>query len=136
MLSVAGGKWTTFRHIGRTVMKKLEALPGHPLGDDFEPISSLPKKLPLPGVANPRAVAHRLLVDGSAPGPRMAADTARHLATHYGSLAFDIARLANESQELAQRSTRMPPRSGRRSCGPGTTSGPRRRTTCCAAVRR
>jgi glycerol-3-phosphate dehydrogenase len=103
MLSVAGGKWTTFRHIGRTVMQKLEALPGHPLGDDFEPISSLPKKLPLPGVANPRAVAHRLLVDNPAPGPRMAADTAKHLATHYGSLAFDIARLANESPELGQR---------------------------------
>src|SRR6478735_7914859 len=40
MLSVAGGKWTTFRHIGRTVMQKLEALPGAPLGDDFEPISA------------------------------------------------------------------------------------------------
>ncbi len=78
-------------------------LPGHPLGDDFEPIASLPKKLPLPGVANPRAVAHRLLVDGPAPGPRMAADTARHLATHYGSLAFDIARLANDNPELAER---------------------------------
>ncbi|MGP4047450.1 FAD-dependent oxidoreductase [Streptomyces sp. 2A115] len=103
MLSVAGGKWTTFRHIGRTVMKKLEALPGHPLGEDFEPISELPKKLPLPGVANPRAVAHRLLVDGAASGPRMGADTARHLATHYGSLAFDIARLANDNPELAER---------------------------------
>lgn len=33
----------------------------------------------------------------------MAPDTARHLATHYGSLAFDIARLANESPELAER---------------------------------
>ncbi|MFJ2772373.1 FAD-dependent oxidoreductase [Streptomyces sp. NPDC087300] len=103
MLSVAGGKWTTFRHIGRTIMKKLEALPGHPLGDDYEPVSSLPKKLPLPGIANPRAVAHRLLVDGPAPGPRMAADTAKHLATHYGSLSFDIARLANENPELAER---------------------------------
>jgi glycerol-3-phosphate dehydrogenase len=103
MLSVAGGKWTTFRHIGRTVMKKLESLPGRPLGEDFEPISELPKKLPLPGVANPRAVAHRLLVDGPAPGPRMGADTARHLSTHYGSLAFDIARLANDNPELAQR---------------------------------
>jgi glycerol-3-phosphate dehydrogenase len=103
MLSVAGGKWTTFRHIGRTVMQKLEALPGAPLGDDFEPISSLPKRLPLPGVANPRAVAHRLLVDNPAPGPRMAADTAKHLATHYGSLAFDIARLANENPELGER---------------------------------
>ncbi|MFF0385816.1 FAD-dependent oxidoreductase [Streptomyces sp. NPDC004286] len=103
MLSVAGGKWTTFRHIGRTVLKKLEELPGRPLGDDFEPVSELPKRLPLPGVANPRAVEHRLLVDRPAPGPRMGADTARHLATHYGSLAFDIARLANEHPELAER---------------------------------
>lgn len=103
MLSVAGGKWTTFRHIGRTVMNKLAALPGHPLADDMEPISRLPKKLPLPGIANPNAVAHRLLIDGGTPGPRMAADTARHLATHYGSLAFDIARLANEKPALAER---------------------------------
>ncbi|MFF3494179.1 FAD-dependent oxidoreductase [Streptomyces sp. NPDC002795] len=103
MLSVSGGKWTTFRHIGRTVMQKLESLPGHPLGDDYEPIDSLPKKLPLPGVANPRAVAHRLLVDSPAPGPRMGADTAKHLATHYGSLSFDIARLANENPELGER---------------------------------
>ncbi|MGW5237023.1 FAD-dependent oxidoreductase [Streptomyces nodosus] len=103
MLSVAGGKWTTFRHIGRTVMKKLESLPGRPLGQDFEPVSALPKRLPLPGIANPRAVAHRLVADGPAPGPRMAPDTARHLATHYGSLAFDIARLANENPELAAR---------------------------------
>ncbi|MFE4667696.1 FAD-dependent oxidoreductase [Streptomyces sp. NPDC056716] len=103
MLSVAGGKWTTFRHIGRTVMRKLESLPGRPLGEDFEPVATLPRQLPLPGVANPRAVAHRLLTDGPAPGPRMAADTARHLATHYGSLAFDIARLANDNPELARR---------------------------------
>ncbi|MER8091274.1 FAD-dependent oxidoreductase [Streptomyces sp. NPDC058316] len=103
MLSVAGGKWTTFRHIGRTVMNKLAALPGHPLADDMEPMSHLPKKLPLPGIANPNAVAHRLLIDGGTPGPRMAADTARHLATHYGSLSFDIARLANENPALAER---------------------------------
>ncbi len=106
MLSVAGGKWTTFRHIGRTVMNKLAALPGHPLGeydDGLVPISRLPKKLPLPGIANPNAVAHRLLVDGGTPGPRMSADTARHLATHYGSLSFDIARLADEDPALAER---------------------------------
>ncbi|MFE6227441.1 FAD-dependent oxidoreductase [Streptomyces sp. NPDC057854] len=109
MLSVAGGKWTTFRHIGRTIMKKLEALPGHPLGEDYEPVSTLPKRLPLPGIANPNAVAHRLLVDGPAPGPRMAADTAKHLATHYGSLSFDIARMANENPELARRIHRDAP---------------------------
>ncbi|MFD3518805.1 FAD-dependent oxidoreductase [Streptomyces sp. NPDC058657] len=103
MLSVAGGKWTTFRHIGRTVMNKLAALPGHPLGEDMEPISHLPKKLPLPGISNPNAVAHRLLVDGGTPGPRMSPETARHLATHYGSLSFDIARLASDDPALAER---------------------------------
>jgi glycerol-3-phosphate dehydrogenase len=103
MLSVAGGKWTTFRHIGRTVMNKLAELPGHPLGGDMEPMSRLPRHAHLPGFASPPAVAHRLLVDGTGPGPLMAADTARHLATHYGSLAFDIARLANEDPALARR---------------------------------
>lgn len=103
MLSVAGGKWTTFRHIGRTVMDKLAALPGHPLAEDMAPMSHLPRHAPLPGIASPDAVAHRLVVDGVAPGPRMAADTARHLATHYGSLAFEIARLANEDPALAGR---------------------------------
>jgi glycerol-3-phosphate dehydrogenase len=103
MLSVAGGKWTTFRHIGRTVMNKLAALPGHPLADDMEPMNRLPKHAPLPGFASPEAVAHRLLADAGAPGPRMAADTARHLAGHYGSLAIDIARLAGEDPHLAER---------------------------------
>jgi glycerol-3-phosphate dehydrogenase len=103
MLSVAGGKWTTFRHIGRTVLDKLEALPGHPLGSDVEPVSRLPRKLALPGVANPHAVAHRLLIDTGTPGGGMAADTADHLATHYGTLAFDIVRLAYERPELAER---------------------------------
>ncbi|KIF73706.1 glycerol-3-phosphate dehydrogenase [Streptomyces sp. 150FB] len=103
MLSVAGGKWTTFRHIGRTVMNKLADLPGHPLSDHMEPIADLPKKLPLPGISNPKAVAHRLMIDGGGAGPSMAEDTAHHLATHYGSLAFDIVRLANEHPELGER---------------------------------
>ncbi|NEW70963.1 glycerol-3-phosphate dehydrogenase/oxidase [Streptomyces rhizosphaericus] len=103
MLSIAGGKWTTFRHIGRTVMQKLAELPGRPLADDMEPVKQLPRHMPLPGLANPHAVEHRLLVDGGTPGPRMAADTARHLATHYGSLSFDIARLAGGDPALAER---------------------------------
>ncbi len=102
MLSVAGGKWTTYRHIGRTVMKKLAQVPGSPLTEDMEPISSLVRRTPLPGVANPNAVAHRLLVDRE-PGSRMDPLTARHLATHYGSLSFDIARLVNENPELGER---------------------------------
>ncbi|MFD9870054.1 FAD-dependent oxidoreductase [Streptomyces niveus] len=103
MLSVAGGKWTTFRHIGRTVLDKLETLPGRPLGSDIEPTSRLPKMLPLPGIANPQAVTHRLLIDGGAHGDGIARDTAHHLARHYGSLAFDIARLAYERPELRGR---------------------------------
>ncbi|MEU4211158.1 glycerol-3-phosphate dehydrogenase/oxidase [Streptomyces sp. NPDC026206] len=102
MLSVAGGKWTTYRHIGRTVMKKLAQVPGSPLTEDMEPVSSLVRRTPLPGVANPNAVAHRLLVDRD-PGSRMDPLTARHLATHYGSLAFDIARLVNEDPSLGER---------------------------------
>ncbi|MCC3765291.1 glycerol-3-phosphate dehydrogenase/oxidase [Glycomyces sp. TRM65418] len=103
MLSVAGGKWTTFRHIGRTVMKKLSELPGHSLGSEMEPMRNLPHRLPLPGIANPHAVEHRLLSDGGAPLPNLGEDTAKHLATHYGSIAFDITRLAGEHPELAER---------------------------------
>ncbi|MFG2192354.1 FAD-dependent oxidoreductase [Streptomyces sp. NPDC048639] len=102
MLSVAGGKWTTYRHIGRTVMNKLAKLPGAPLTEDMEPVSSLVRRQPLPGIANPNAVAHRLLVDRD-PGVRMDPLTARHLATHYGSLSFDIARLVNEDPALGER---------------------------------
>ncbi|MGP3949016.1 FAD-dependent oxidoreductase [Streptomyces sp. 7N604] len=101
MLSVAGGKWTTYRHIGRTVMNKLAELPGSPLTEDMEPVSSLVRRVPLPGIANPNAVAHRLLVDRE-PGVRMDPLTARHLATHYGSLSFDIARLVNEDPALGE----------------------------------
>ncbi|MET8678667.1 glycerol-3-phosphate dehydrogenase/oxidase [Streptomyces sp. NPDC004647] len=102
MLSVAGGKWTTYRHIGRTVMNKLAQLPGTPLNEDMEPLSRLPRRVPLPGIANPNAVAHRLLVDRE-PGVRMDPLTARQLATHYGSLSFDIARLVNEDPALGER---------------------------------
>lgn len=103
MLSVAGGKWTTFRHIGRTVMAKLARLPGYSLGAEMEPLANLPRRLPLPGIANPHAVAHRLLSDGGSPLTDLGEDTAVHLATHYGSIAFDIARLAGEHPELAER---------------------------------
>ncbi|MBB1252187.1 glycerol-3-phosphate dehydrogenase/oxidase [Streptomyces alkaliterrae] len=102
MLSVAGGKWTTYRHIGRTVLKRLATLPGAPLSDDMQPVSLLPRRLPLPGVANPSAVAHRLLVDRE-PGARLDPRTARHLATHYGSLSFEIARLVAEDPALGER---------------------------------
>lgn len=104
MLSVAGGKWTTYRHIGRAVMDKLAKLPGGSLAQDMEPVGELVRRTPLPGISNPNAVAHRLLVDRErGPGPRMDPLTARQLATHYGSLSFDIARLVNEDPSLGER---------------------------------
>ncbi|MEO3797153.1 glycerol-3-phosphate dehydrogenase/oxidase [Nonomuraea sp. B10E15] len=99
MLSVAGGKWTTYRHIGRHVLDTLARLPGQPLGDDLADI--LPA-VPLPGLASPDAVAMRLWTDRD-PGTRMDPLVARHLATHYGSIAFDLARLIREDPALGER---------------------------------
>jgi glycerol-3-phosphate dehydrogenase len=98
MLSVAGGKWTTYRHIGRTVLEKLKSLPGTGLSED---IADFPRTVPLPGVGAPEAVAHRLLVDRE-PGTRMEPLVARHLAGHYGTLSFDIARLIAEDPSLGE----------------------------------
>ncbi|NUR92172.1 MAG: glycerol-3-phosphate dehydrogenase/oxidase [Nonomuraea sp.] len=99
MLSVAGGKWTTYRHIGKLVVDTLAHLPGRPVGDDLAAI--LPA-MPLPGLASPAAVALRLWSDRE-PGARMDPLIARHLADHYGSLAFDVARLIREEPALGER---------------------------------
>jgi glycerol-3-phosphate dehydrogenase len=101
MLSVAGGKWTTYRHIGRMVLARLARLPGNPVRAEMEPLSRLPRRVPLPGLANPDAVAHRLLGDRE-PGVGLGPRTARHLATHYGSLAFEIAGLVRDDPALGE----------------------------------
>ncbi|WP_129838609.1 glycerol-3-phosphate dehydrogenase/oxidase [Streptomyces sp. RFCAC02] len=101
MLSVAGGKWTTYRHIGRTVLAQLARRPGSPVAEEMAPVRDLVRHVPLPGVANPNAVARRLLADRPPAG--MDEHTARHLATHYGSLAFDVARLVHEDPALGAR---------------------------------
>ncbi|MFI6601019.1 FAD-dependent oxidoreductase [Nonomuraea sp. NPDC050536] len=99
MLSVAGGKWTTYRHIGKLVLDTLAHLPGRPLGDDLAAI--LPA-MPLPGLASPDAVALRLWSDRE-PGHRMDPLVARHLAAHYGSIALDLARLIRDDPALGER---------------------------------
>lgn len=103
MLSVAGGKWTTYRHIGRMVMDRLLKLPGHPLGEDVE---SIIRRTPLPGFGNPAAIAHRLLVDSDLRaelGGALDAHLTAHLAKHYGTFAFEIAALVRRNPELGAR---------------------------------
>ncbi|ARQ71627.1 glycerol-3-phosphate dehydrogenase/oxidase [Streptomyces marincola] len=100
MLSVAGGKWTTYRHIGRTVLDKLAKLPGSLVAEDMAPVGDLVRRVPLPGVANPNAVAHRLLAD---PATELSQETVRHLATHYGALAFEITDLVRRDPALGER---------------------------------
>ncbi|GAA3743009.1 glycerol-3-phosphate dehydrogenase [Spinactinospora alkalitolerans] len=99
MLSVAGGKWTTYRHIGRGVIERLRRLSAVPLAEDMTPPL---RTVPLPGIGAPDAITHRLLVDRE-PGARMDALVARHLASHYGSLALDIAALVRADPALGER---------------------------------
>lgn len=99
MLSVAGGKWTTYRHIGRTVVEALRKVSSVPLGESMaDPL----RTVPLPGLASPDAVTQRLIIDRE-PGARVDPLVARHLATHYGSLAMDIAALVRDRPELGER---------------------------------
>lgn len=85
MLTVAGGKWTTYRHIGKVVLQRL--------GIGAEVL----KTVPLPGLAAPVSIAARLT---AAP---MEPDVADHLATHYGTLAFELVDLIRDNPELGQR---------------------------------
>ncbi|WP_069813787.1 glycerol-3-phosphate dehydrogenase/oxidase [Streptomyces sp. TP-A0874] len=102
MLSVAGGKWTTYRHIGRTVISKISELSERRPDWTVRPLTGAPSRMPLPGLSNPEAVARQLLSDAET-GPSLAPETAHHLAAHYGSLSFDIMRLTRQDPELAKR---------------------------------
>ncbi|WP_331766307.1 glycerol-3-phosphate dehydrogenase/oxidase [Embleya sp. NBC_00896] len=99
MLSVAGGKWTTYRHIGRTVMEKLAKAGAVALETDM---ATPLRTVALPGSANPEAVAHRLMTEE--PGEDgIDAAVARNLASHYGNLAYDVAALVREDRALGER---------------------------------
>ncbi|MDS1271701.1 glycerol-3-phosphate dehydrogenase/oxidase [Lipingzhangella sp. LS1_29] len=91
MISVAGGKWTTFRRIGAQVLDQVRRrLP-----------AVVPDRttVPVPGVAQPQAVA-RLLRSGVPPLP---ADVAEHLATHYGALSHDVLSYVRSAPKLLDR---------------------------------
>lgn len=91
LVSVAGGKWTTFRHTGIRVLETI----GQQLGDKVAPGSLTP----LPGVAGPDAVARVL----GASVPELPADVVGHLAGHYGNLGHEIVGLGVENPDLLQR---------------------------------
>ena len=78
MLSIAGGKFTTFRRIALDALERLR-------GDlDLRALDRAP--VPLPGAADPDAVVERLLHDH----PSLGAASARHLARFHGSDALEL----------------------------------------------
>jgi glycerol-3-phosphate dehydrogenase len=94
MLSVAGGKWTTFRRIGGAVLQRV----GEQLGVPAEPPFHR-RPIPLPGEARPEAVGRVL----HAALPGLADDVAEHLATHYGTQAHEVIALTAADATMAER---------------------------------
>lgn len=91
MISVAGGKWTTFRRIGFEVLQRVhELLPGVEIDND---------DAVLPGAAHPDSVARVL----RASHPDLPADVVAHLAQHYGTYAHELASLIAADPALARR---------------------------------
>ena len=90
MLSIAGGKFTTFRRIALDALERLR-------GDlDLRALERAP--VPLPGAADPDAVVERLLRDH----PSLAAASARHLARFHGSDALELLAPARDDPALLE----------------------------------
>jgi glycerol-3-phosphate dehydrogenase len=90
MLSIAGGKFTTFRRIALDALERLR-------GDlDLRALERAP--VPLPGVADPQAVVERLLRDH----PSLAPASARHLARFHGSDALELLAPASADPALLE----------------------------------
>ncbi|MDX6627781.1 MAG: glycerol-3-phosphate dehydrogenase [Gaiellales bacterium] len=88
MLSIAGGKFTTFRRIALDALERLRGDLG------LRTLERAP--VPLPGAADPDGVAERLLRDH----PGLAAASARHLARFHGSDALELLAPAREDPAL------------------------------------
>jgi glycerol-3-phosphate dehydrogenase len=94
MISVAGGKWTTFRRIGAQVLARV----GDRLGVDLgRPFAGVPA--PLPGAARPHQVAGML----AAELPELPEDVVAHLVGSYGTLSHEVLNLAAEDHSLLER---------------------------------
>jgi glycerol-3-phosphate dehydrogenase len=88
MLSIAGGKYTTFRRIALDALERLRGDLG------LRALDRAPA--PVPGAAEPGAVVERLLREH----PALAAASARHLARFHGSDALELLAPARDDPSL------------------------------------
>lgn len=91
MVSVAGGKWTTFRRIGLDVLDQVAELVPEIEVDRSDAV--------LPGAAHPDSVARVL----RASTPDLPDDVVAHLARHYGTYAHELAAVMAFDPALARR---------------------------------
>ncbi|WP_025274556.1 glycerol-3-phosphate dehydrogenase/oxidase [Haloglycomyces albus] len=90
MISVAGGKWTTFVHIGHKIVEAVRAqLPG---------VGPIVPPTPLPGAAQPGLVSRVI----RAAHPQLPEATVRHLSRHYGSQSHRVLALAESDPRLLE----------------------------------
>ena len=90
MLSIAGGKFTTFRRIALDALERLRSDLGLP--------RARARTTPLPGAADPRTSSSRLQSEH----PSLAAPSARHLARFHGSDALELLAPAREDPALLE----------------------------------
>jgi glycerol-3-phosphate dehydrogenase len=90
LLSIAGGKFTTFRRIALDALERLRGDLGLPV------LERAP--VPLPGAADPDAVVERILGEH----PSLPAPSARHLARFHGSDALELLAPAREDPALLE----------------------------------
>ncbi|KOX27988.1 glycerol-3-phosphate dehydrogenase [Saccharothrix sp. NRRL B-16348] len=94
MISVAGGKWTTFRRIGASVLARVGDALGRDLSRAFDGVPAA-----LPGAAPPERVWAQL----GRELPLVPDDVLRHLATHYGTVSHEVLALASDDPSLLDR---------------------------------
>jgi glycerol-3-phosphate dehydrogenase len=95
LVSVAGGKWTTFRQIGLSVLDHVRPL---------LPLAEVRRKadrraIPLPGAARPETVTRIL----EASAPDLPGDVIAHLVRHYGTYSHQLLALGVRDPSLLER---------------------------------
>ncbi|MBB5804028.1 glycerol-3-phosphate dehydrogenase [Saccharothrix ecbatanensis] len=94
MISVAGGKWTTFRRIGASVLARVGESLGRDLSRAFDGVPAA-----LPGASLPERVSAQL----GREMPSLPDDVLSHLATHYGTVSHEVLAMALDDPSLLDR---------------------------------